>query len=338
MKYPDTFLCIIFVLLMACGSQKEPEESLSAKAPQEVVKKVIRLPRQSFQHQKFREAKPGDWAYHHKEQGQPYHEYIYINPVRVNAQMNKIYLLPVGRFEKTEEKLMQDCAAYLEAFFGLEVIIQNTFPLHKIPDRARRFKQEGAVIWEQLYTKYLMYKVLLPERPDDAIAYMALSKYDLYPHKSWNFVFGQASTKDRVGVSSFYRYQEGDLTEKDAYQLALMRTLKTTTHEIGHMLSMLHCIYYECNMNGSNNLLESDHKPSYLCPICVSKLSWNLHEKMQTRYQRLADYFEKRAFPDEKKFCEKSIAFLDSLEVQMTSTSQEKIRETFIWVNDQKYR
>ena len=233
---------------------------------------------------------------------------------------------------------MQDCAAYLEAYFGLEVIINQALNVTQIPDSARRFRQDGSEIWEQFYTKYFMYRVLQPNLPDDAVAYMALSKYDLYPHKSWNFVFGQASTKERVGVSSFYRYLEGDLSEKEAYHLALMRLMKTTTHEIGHMLSILHCIYYECNMNGSNSLAESDRKPSYLCPICAAKLSWNLDEKLQTRYKRLADFFGKHSFHEEQKFYKKSIAFLDSLEVQVLDTSPEKMRETFIWVNDQKYR
>jgi archaemetzincin len=29
---------------------------------------------------------------------------------------------------------------------------------------------------------------------------------DLYPEPSWNFVFGQASLNERVGVYSFARY------------------------------------------------------------------------------------------------------------------------------------
>ena len=338
MKYYLIFLGLLIILIQACGTQHAPEENTIEKAPQEVKTEVIRLSRQSFQHQKLKKPEPGDWTYSHKEKGQPYHEYIHINPVRVDDQRNKIYLLPVGEFEKVEQELLKDCAAYLKAYFGLEVIINQEFNASQVPDSARRFRQDGAITWEQFHTKYFMYEILQPNLPNDAIAYMALSKYDLYPQKSWNFVFGQASTRERVGISSFYRYLEGDLSEKEAYQVALMRLMKTTTHEIGHMLSILHCIYYECNMNGSNSLEESDRKPSYLCPICAAKLSWNLNEKLQTRYTRLADFFEKQEFTPEQKFYEKSIAFIDSLEAQIPNTSPEKIRETFIWVNDQKYR
>jgi HSP20 family molecular chaperone IbpA len=52
---------------------------------------------------------------------------------------------------------------------------------------------------------YLLYEVLEPDRPEDALAYLALTASDLWPGEGWNFVFGQANLRRRVGVWSLYR-------------------------------------------------------------------------------------------------------------------------------------
>jgi WD40 repeat protein len=37
---------------------------------------------------------------------------------------------------------------------------------------------------------YILHEVLEPQRPTDALAYLALTGSDLWPGKGWNFVFG----------------------------------------------------------------------------------------------------------------------------------------------------
>ena len=44
------------------------------------------------------------------------------------------------------------------------------------------------------------------------------------------------------------------------------------THEIGHMLGIRHCIYYECGMNGSNHIRECETRPLFYCVVCFRKL------------------------------------------------------------------
>ncbi len=59
-----------------------------------------------------------------------------------------------------------------------------------------------------------------------------------------------------MGVWSIYRNgdpRQGD----DAFRLCLRRTIKTATHETGHMFSMYHCTLFECNMCGSNHRVEN---------------------------------------------------------------------------------
>jgi archaemetzincin len=92
---------------------------------------------------------------------------------------------------------------------------------------------------------------------------------DLYPNPSWNFVFGEASLRERVGVYSFARYAPtfyGGAQEGDYQKLLLWRSAKVLTHETAHMFGLAHCVYFKCVMNGSNHLQEIDARPLHLSP------------------------------------------------------------------------
>lgn len=92
----------------------------------------------------------------------------------------------------------------------------------------------------------------MPDRPDDALAYLALTASDLWPGDGWNFVFGQANLRQRVGV--WFIYRNGDPAQGEhAFRLCLRRTLAMATHEAGHVLTMKHCIAFACLMHGSNH-------------------------------------------------------------------------------------
>ena len=52
----------------------------------------------------------------------------------------------------------------------------------------------------QMFTPDLL-ELLKGQIPEDGIALLGLTAMDLYPDPKWNFVFGQASLSDRVGMS-----------------------------------------------------------------------------------------------------------------------------------------
>jgi hypothetical protein len=57
---------------------------------------------------------------------------------------------------------------------------------------------------------------------------------DLYPDPGWNFVFGQASPRDRVGIHSFARYDprfDSQASTADSRKLMLRRSCKVLAHE-----------------------------------------------------------------------------------------------------------
>jgi len=152
---------------------------------------------------------------------------------------------------------------YIQAFFGLPTQLYSKINFTDIPKTAYRYDEANI----QIQTGWVL-KRLKKNLPEGTQSYIAFSSYDLYPDDNWNFVFGEASLKNRTGVWSIFRNGNPD----KEYQLCLKRTIATAVHEIGHTYGIEHCIGYECLMNGSNSMEESDKQVMHLCPQCLNKL------------------------------------------------------------------
>lgn len=251
---------------------------------------------------------PGDWLAEHPEPGQTYRQYVRSDPVRPDQKRRVLYIQPLGEFTATQRKLIGLSGEYLGHFFGLPVRIRDDLALSLVPADARRIHPSWKV--RQVLTGYVLEKILAPRLPDDALACLAFTTTDLWPGEGWNFVFGQASLSDRVGVWSIYRF--GDPEQgPDAFRLTLRRTLALATHETGHMLSMAHCTLFECNMAGSNSLAEADRRPMWLCPHCLAKLCFATGMDPREHYRRLAAFCENHGFVREKAFYQKSLRVLE---------------------------
>jgi archaemetzincin len=184
------------------------------------------------------------------------------------------------------------------------VKIRDDLPLSLIPERARRVHPSWGD--KQILTPYVLDRLLKPRLPRDAVAYIAFTTSDLWPGRGWNFVFGQASLRDHVGVWSIYR--NGDPERQ--FRLCLLRTMKTATHELGHVFSMYHCTLYQCNMCGSNHRAESDRRPIACCPECVAKIWYVTGCDPVARYRKLAAFCAEQGLADEAAFYRKSIEAL----------------------------
>lgn len=151
-----------------------------------------------------------------------------------------------------------------------------------------------------------MQNVLKPRLPSDAAALIAFTSLDLWPGGGWNYVFGQASTTEQLGVWSLFRFGDPDAGPSQ-YRLCLLRTLKLASHETGHMFSMQHCTKYECNMSGTNHLGETDKRPLDACPECVAKVCWLASYRPEDRFRRLASFCAVHGLRREREFFEKSL-------------------------------
>ena len=272
--------------------------------PMELRKVIAKL---TPLHKKLGRARPGDWLLYHKEPGQTFDAYLRCRPVLPRGRRRVLYVQPLGRFTDTQRKVVKLTAEFMGLHFNLPVKVRKDLPLSVIPPKARRVHPQWGD--KQILTTYVLDKVLRPRLPKDAAACIALTASDLWPGEGWNFVFGQASLARRVGVWSIYRNGDPDKDPK-TFRLCLLRTVKTATHEIGHMFSMLHCTAYECNMCGSNSRAESDRRPLAMCPQCMAKVCWATRADPAKRLRALGAFCEKHGLKDEAAFYERSAGAL----------------------------
>jgi len=259
-------------------------------------------------HTRLGKPQPGDWLERFKEPGQTFQEYLKCYPVTPRSKRSVIYVQPLGKFTITQRRVVDLSAEFMGHYFNLKVKVRKDLPLSVIPAKARRKHPSWGM--DQILSTYVLDKVLRPRLPDDAAAYIAFTPVDLWPGKGWNFVFGQASLRHRVGVWSIYRNGDPEKGAKE-FRLCLLRTIKTAVHETGHMFSMKHCIAYECCMCGSNNRGESDRRPVALCPECLAKVCWATRTEPLGRYEKLSAFCKKTGLAEQYRFYQESIRALN---------------------------
>ena len=79
------------------------------------------------------------------------------------------------------------------------------------------------------------------------------------------------------------------------------------TRETAHMFGLAHCIYFDCVMNGSNHLGESDRRPLHLCPVCLRKLQWSIGFDVVKRYEALRQFYGTVGFSDEENWADRRL-------------------------------
>jgi len=228
---------------------------------------------------------PGDWRESYTEIHEPYKAYIARNPTSATAERTKLYVVRLGDFDQKGKEIFDVTKSHLASFFQIEV--EELAPISE-STIAKKYKRNNTY-GEQIATPILLDSLLPSLLPDSGFALIAFSINDLYPNEEWNYVFGQASLQNRVGVWSMARLGDYNLSTA-SYNQCLLRTIKVATHETGHMFGIKHCVLNECMMNGSNSLTESDRQQSWLCWECLSKLCWN-RKIMPAAHLRTMSYF-----------------------------------------------
>lgn len=245
----------------------------------------------------------GEWLFTHKEKGQSFEQFINSRHVLPTNNSNIIYIRPIGDFNTLQDKQIELVREYLEIFFQLKTKILEKVSNDIIPSSARRIGYEDN---EQFLAGYILDSVLKKEKPLNRIALMGLTEKDLFPKPEWDYVFGLASYRDKIGVSSIYRLQDEKLTPAN-FNLCLSRLLKTCSHEIGHMFGLHHCIQADCVMNGTISLRETDESAIRLCSFCQRKLNSSIKYDNGKRLIELEKYFKSNNLTDGFELMQKDL-------------------------------
>lgn len=247
--------------------------------------------------------RPGEWLHDHPETGQTFEEYLRSGPTAPTAKRRTLVVQPLGELGESSAKIVTLVASYLEAHFGLPVRLAERAPLPAPPHGARRTTERG----EQLLTRWLLDDVLRQRVTEDASSVLGFLATDLWPGAGWNYVFGEASLTERVGVWSLARFGDPD-AGPIAFQSALSRAMKTGVHEAGHAFSLPHCTRYRCVQAGVNSLEESDVAPLWPCAECLPKIAWVTSTDPRERLERTRDFCARHRFADEAAFLERARA------------------------------
>ncbi len=249
--------------------------------------------------QPIRKPESGDWLAEHDEPGHTVREYrLSLSALKPKPEQTALYVLPLGQFQSGTAPSLAKLREFCAAFFGMETRLLGSTPVDKVPAKRRIFGRPPRL--QLLTTDILQWLPGIKQR--DAYSIIAVTMEDLYPDEAWNFVFGQATLQGGAGVFSFARYDPsfyGEKRDEQTEALILKRSCKVLAHETGHMFGLMHCVFFECLMNGSNHLGETDARPMHLCPVCLRKLQLTAGFDLVKREEALLKFFEANGIKDE---------------------------------------
>ena len=293
-------LFLIVVILCSCQSNKKENSGANPE---------LNLPPDPYFAEikvndvKLRTPVFGDWLYSHPEKGQSFEQFMNTKHVVPTKEEDIIYLQPIGKFDALQVKQIELVRQYLEIFFQLKTKVLKEVSNDIIPKHVRR---SGDLGQEQFLAGYILDSILKKEKHEKGIALMAITEKDLYPKPEWNYVFGLASYRDKIAVSSIHRLYDKTLEGAD-FSLCLERLLKICSHEIGHMFGLHHCIEADCVMNGTNSLSETDEHSLRLCSLCQRKLNSGFKYDNVKRLKELEKYFKENNLTEGLELMKKDI-------------------------------
>ena len=195
----------------------------------------------------------------------------FIASPRKPLHFDKCFLVPClsGRSPATQQ-LLQAVAGAIDAFFGVEVIVEPPVRLEADVPFRPTLGFGPRYFTEQIISLAQASEQQCTERPERRSRIRLLfTDVDLWHEEKDpdDWVFG-LSYIGGDAVASCARFLELPGPEG----VMMLRSLKIVLHEFGHTFGMRHCDQYRCLMNGKWDTHEVDFHPVELCAECARKL------------------------------------------------------------------
>jgi archaemetzincin len=268
----------------------------------------------------------------------------------------KIYLLPIGHFHRKYFIDFDELVKFANIYLGIPVCTLPGVDLKiNIKEKKANWinKQSNSPLKDdsgsfqfhhelegRFYSKHNRYQlsisnllsILQLNIPNDALCVIGLTMSDLYRAEADLFVAGWAAGRSRVAVFSFFRYDPSltfspadwfiqrrnqRMKPQQIQKSIFQRSCKLLVHEIGHLLGIGHCIFFECCMNGSGHLSEDFRQPMHLCPVDLHKLQTLVGFNVLKRYSNLLDFYTKHGMKDEVEWISRRIDFINNSPVEI---------------------
>lgn len=257
--------------------------------------------RESWEELTEEDCRPGSWLNQFREDGQNLHQYRAEQPNRVE-QASPLVVSPLGKIDRPEAaRLVEPVREFIELFFQRSTVLAEarTLPAAALsPERGDEGQYNADAVLEDL----------VGTCPEGAGACLAMTDRDLYV-PDLQYVFGLGHFHKRVGVFSTYRVHKPRRNpatgERESVRdpEPLRRALKIAVHELGHELSLAHCVHYRhCVMAGTNSMAESDAGRLTLCPLDHGKLEWNLGYDPHRRFLELSRFARRHGLHPEARY------------------------------------
>lgn len=306
----EIFTFLLVFLQVSC-TEFTPPEAAARRAAVGALESLTPVQRRAFGDETgfspMPKPSPNDWLAQHPEKGQTFQAWWDAHPNLPLSPRKVIHVQPFGDFDAANQKILKQLATFMEQFFCLTVTLETPIPLQGIT--SRKNPHSGNI---QFLTGDIL-DAMKRKVPKDAFCVIGVTMQDLYPDPSWNFVFGQASLKERVGIFSLARYDDAFYGKKpgpDQATIFLRRSAKVMAHETGHMFGILHDIYYQSLMSGCNHLAEADAQPIHLSPLDERKLQHSVGFDVLARAKNLETWYRANSLLPEADWTQKRIAML----------------------------
>ena len=234
-----------------------------------------------------------------------------------SGDRDTMHLVCIGNFLPERSPGIEALRTFAEAFFGCSAQFLESIQEKEVSQRRRELGYgEGS----QLHTHDIRDLLVRIPKPANSFCVVAITMTDLYSSSpggiNWNFVYGQASLTDGVGVFSFARFLPNGMSQQaglDAVgrKLLLKRSCKVVAHETAHILGLRHCTYHHCIMNGFHHLAEFDAAPMFMCPVCMRRFVHATKCAPMERYHALRAWYQEHGLEGECNWITDRIAEIE---------------------------